>query len=85
MLGLPQWSSASGMYATHNIVTFESLLRKTLYGFVERLESDSNKMTAALINDLLTGIAGYLACIYKTISWNCYMIFIYRLVFDVYL
>ena len=37
MLGLPKWSSASGMYATHNIENFEALLRKTLYGFVQRL------------------------------------------------
>ena len=34
VLGLPPWSSASGMYATHNIENFEALLRKTLYGFV---------------------------------------------------
>ena len=34
VLGLPQWSSASGMYATHNIENFGALLRKTLYGFV---------------------------------------------------
>ena len=39
VLGLPQWSSASGMYATHNIENFEALLRKTLYGFVQRLET----------------------------------------------
>ena len=25
VLGLPQWSSASGMYATHNIENFEAL------------------------------------------------------------
>ena len=34
VLGLPQRSSASGMYATHNIEDFEALLGKTLYGFV---------------------------------------------------
>ena len=49
VLGLPQWSSASGMYVTHNIENFEALLRKTLYGFVQRLENSSNKIIATLI------------------------------------
>ena len=34
VLGLPQWSSAGGIYATHNIINFEALLRKTLYGSI---------------------------------------------------
>ena len=29
-LGLPKWSSASEMYATHNIENFEALLRKVI-------------------------------------------------------
>ena len=37
VLGLPQWSSASEMYVTHNIENFEEHLRKILYGFVQRL------------------------------------------------
>ena len=49
VLGLPQWSSASRMYATHNIEKFEALLRKTLYGFVQRLENSSSKLIATLI------------------------------------
>ena len=50
VLGLPPWSSASGMYATHNIVHFEALLKKTLYGFVQRLENSFNKIIATLIS-----------------------------------
>ena len=30
------------MYATHNIENFEALLRKVIYGFIQRLEDSSN-------------------------------------------
>ena len=43
VLGLPTWSCASEMYATHNIEHFEALLRKVIYGFIQRLE-DSSKV-----------------------------------------
>ena len=52
VLGLPQWYSASGMYAMHNIDNFEALLRKTLYGFVQRHENSANKIIATLIKSL---------------------------------
>ena len=52
VLGLPKWSSASEMYATHilyNIENFESLLRKVIYGFIQRLEDSSNVIIQTLI------------------------------------
>ena len=42
VLELPKWSSASEIYATHNIKNFEALLRKAIYRFIERLEDSSN-------------------------------------------
>ena len=50
VLGLPQWSSASGIYIYRlNIVNFEAFLRKTLYGFSQGLENSSIKLIATLI------------------------------------
>ena len=63
VLGLPPWSSASGMYATHNIENFEALLRKTLYGFVQRLENSSNKIIASLIKSWTV----------RFVDWHCWI------------
>ena len=60
---VPQWSSASGMYATHNIENFEALLRKTLYGFVQRLENSSNKLIATLIKSWTV----------RFVDWHCWI------------
>ena len=48
VLGLPTWSSASEMYATHNIENFKALLRKVIYGFIQRLEDSSNVIIQTL-------------------------------------
>ena len=48
VLGLPTWSSASEMYATHNIEDFEALLRKVIYGFIQRIEDSSNVIIPTL-------------------------------------
>ena len=44
IFGLPKRSSASAMYATHNISNFETMLRKNIhvYGFMQRLEHSTN-------------------------------------------
>ena len=62
VLGLPQWSSASGMYATHNIENFKAILRKTLYGFVQRLENNTNKIFATLIKSWRV----------RFVDWHCW-------------
>ena len=36
IFGLPKRSTASAMYATHNICNFETMLRKNIYGFMHR-------------------------------------------------
>ena len=48
VLGLPKWSSASEMYVTDNIENFEALLRKVIYGFIQRLEDSSNVIIQTL-------------------------------------
>ena len=42
VLGFLKWSSATKMYVTHNIENLEALLRKVIYGFVQRLEDSRN-------------------------------------------
>ena len=42
IFGLPKRSSASTMYATHNICNFETMLRKNIYGFMQRLDHSTN-------------------------------------------
>ena len=39
---IAKWSSASEMCTTHNIGNFEALLRKVMYGFMQRLKDSSN-------------------------------------------
>ena len=70
VLVLPTWSSASEMYATHNIENFEALLRKVIYGFIQRLEDSSNVIIQTLtkswtIYALLIGSPGFQNCINK--------------------
>ena len=36
IFGLPKRSTASAMYATHNICNFETMLRRNIYGFMQR-------------------------------------------------
>ena len=62
-VGFPPWSSASGMYATRNIDNYEALLRKTLYGFVQRLENSSNKIIETLIKS-------WTVCF---VDWHCWI------------
>ena len=42
IFGFPKRSSASTMYATHNICNFETMLRKNIYGFMQRLNHSTN-------------------------------------------
>ena len=38
------WAIACEMYAINNIENFEALLQKVTYGFIQRLEDNSNVM-----------------------------------------
>ena len=42
IFGFPKRSSASAMNATHNICNFETMLRKNIYGFMQRSEHSTN-------------------------------------------
>ena len=46
--GLPKRSSASTMYAHHNICRFETMLRQTIFGFMRRLEKSTNTIICTL-------------------------------------
>ena len=41
MFGLLKRSSASTMYANHNICSFETMLRKTIFGFMQILKNNT--------------------------------------------
>ena len=73
VLGLPPWSSASEMYATHNIDYFEALLRKTLYCFVQRLENSSNKIIATLIKRYMTKDTAVIIWTVRFVDWHCWI------------
>ena len=47
-VGLPKRSSASAMYANHNICSFETILRNNLFGFMQRLENSTNTIICNL-------------------------------------
>ena len=49
-IGLPKRNSASRptMYANHNICSFETMLRKTIFGFMQRLENSTNTIICTL-------------------------------------
>ena len=44
MLGHPKKSSYSDMYAHHTICNFETTIRKSIYGFMLRLENSTNSI-----------------------------------------
>ena len=48
IFGLPKWSSASEMYACNNIDNFETMMRRGIYGFVQRLESCENSVVQSI-------------------------------------
>ena len=48
IFGLPKRSSASTMYANHNICNFETTLRKNTFGFMQRLEQSTNTIISTL-------------------------------------
>ena len=50
-LGLPNRSIASTMYANHNICSFETMLRKTLFGFMQRLKNSTNTIICTLYQE----------------------------------
>ena len=55
IFGLPKRNSASAMYATHNICNFETMLRKNIYGFMQRLEHSTNTIIRNLYQSWIVG------------------------------
>ena len=45
IVGLPKRSSAITMYANYNICSFETIIRKIIFGFMQRLENTTNTIT----------------------------------------
>ena len=60
IFGLPKRSSASAMYAQHNICNFETMIRKSIYGFMQRLENSTNSIICTLYN----------SCLVRFVIWN---------------
>ena len=49
IFGLLKWSSASAMYAIHNICNFETMLRKNIYDFMQKIKHSTNTIIRNLI------------------------------------
>ena len=49
IFGLSNRSSASAMYANYNICNFETILRKNIYNFIQRLENCTNSIIQVLM------------------------------------
>ena len=63
------------MYTTHNIVNFEALLKKTLYGFVQRLENSSNnEMTMTMKYDNEITLFRHIFIIYRIYFTSTYVL-----------
>ena len=52
LLNYGRRDSASEMFVTNNMQNFDSMLRKSIYGFIERLKRSKNKLVSALFNCL---------------------------------
>ena len=50
-VGLPNRTSASTMYANHSICSFEIMLRKAIFVFMERIESSTNTIICTLYQE----------------------------------
>ena len=48
VLGLPWRSSASAMYANFGIQNFEAVIRKSTFGFTQRLAKSTNSLIMAI-------------------------------------
>ena len=63
IFGLPKRSSASAMYANHNICSFKKMLRKNIFGFMQRLENSTNTIICTL----------YQSWVVRFKIWNCWI------------
>ena len=67
IFGLPKRSIASAMYARHNICNFETTIRKSIYGFMQRLENSTNSIIRTLYN----------SCLVRFVIWNHWIELLY--------
>ena len=47
-LKLPRWTSASEMFVTSNVPTFQAVLRNFMFTFMSRLDDSKNKLFVSL-------------------------------------
>ena len=50
LMNLPKWNSASEMFVSLNILSFDELLRKTIYGFIQRLRGAENEIISTIVS-----------------------------------
>ena len=56
VLNLPWRCSASAMYANNSIQNFEAVIRKSTYGFIQRLAKSTNSLVMAIENSWIVRI-----------------------------
>ena len=64
LLKLPRWTSASEMFVTNNVPTFDALLRNLMYRFMCRLTASKNIIIVSL-SDITKSDTRYLSCFWK--------------------
>ena len=69
------------MYVLNNIDSLEVLIRKQIFGFMERLNNNDNKIITSITNsgyyDLIFGVHGRISVLYNNIfCHNFYILFI---------
>ncbi len=72
VLKVPRWSSASEMFVSNNVPTFNAVLRNFMYGFMCRLIGSKN-MIIMSIADVSKSDTRYTSCFWKHWTRCLYM------------
>ena len=56
LLGLPWRCSASAMYANHDLPNFDTVIRRSLYGYIQRLSVSQNSIVCTIEQSWLVKI-----------------------------
>jgi hypothetical protein len=52
MLNLPRWASNSSVFASHNVPSFQEVIRRNVYSFYTRVTVCNNRLVANVINNI---------------------------------
>ena len=73
LLNLPKWNSASEMFVNLNILSFDEILRKTVYSFIERIKGSENKIIYQIVNSALPLCSKRCYMVLGNILYICYI------------